>query len=153
MTVEAALAAHYNYALPPAPAPAANYLPFVISGNHLYVSGQISQDANGTIMQGTAGADLSAEAAAQAAERCALAILAQAKAALGDLARIKRIVKLTGFVNSTADFTDQPEVINGASNLLATVLGDAGKHSRVAVSVPSLPRGAAVEIDALIEIG
>ncbi len=152
MTVEANLAAHYNYSLPAPPAPAANYLPYVISGTYLYVSGQISQDANGVVLTGTVGADLGVDAAAKAAERCALAILAQAKTALGDLERIQRLIKLTGFVNSTADFTDQPEVINGASNLLATVLGAAGQHCRVAVSTPSLPRGAAVEIDALIEI-
>ena len=137
--------------LPDAPAPAANYVPYVISGTHLYISGQISQGAEGLIV-GKVGQDLDVPAAQAAAQTCALAILAQAKAALGDLSKIKRVVKLTGFVNSTPDFTDQPEVINGASDLFVAVLGEAGRHARAAVSAGALPRGVAVEIDAVIEI-
>ena len=150
MTIEQRLA-DLGYSLPAAPSPAANYVPFVISGNLLYVSGQISQNAQGLII-GKVGADLDVAAAAKAAETCALSILAQTKMALGDLGRIKRFVKLTGFVNSTPDFQDQPEVINGASNLIGEVFGDAGQHCRAAVSANALPRGVAVEIDAIIEI-
>lgn len=142
-----------GYELPEAPAPAANYLPFVVTGNNLYVSGQISQNENGPI-RGKLGADMGVEAGADAARRCALSLLAQAKAACGgDLSRVKRVVKLTGFVNSTADFTDQPKVINAASDLLVEVMGDAGRHARSAVSAASLPLGVAVEIEGIFEIG
>lgn len=145
--------ADLGYVLPDAPAPAANYVPYVLSGTLLSVSGQISQDENGLII-GKLGADLDAEAGAKAAAHCALALLAQVKAACGgDLGRLKRVVKLGGFVNSTPDFTDQPKVINGASDLMVAVLGDAGRHSRSAVSAGSLPFGVAVEIDGLFEIG
>ena len=137
--------------LPNAPAPAANYVPYVLSGSHLYISGQISQGPNGLIT-GKVGADVDVLAAQDAAKMCALAILAQAKAALGDLGKIKQVIKLTGFVNSTPDFTDQPEVINGASDLLVDILGDAGRHARAAVSAGALPRGVAVEIDAVLEV-
>jgi enamine deaminase RidA (YjgF/YER057c/UK114 family) len=138
--------------LPEAPAPAANYVPYVISGKTVYVSGQISQDDNGLIV-GKLGAGMSAEEGALAAERCALSLLAQAKAACGgDLSRLKRVVKLTGFVNSTADFTEQPKVINGASDLLVAILGDAGRHARSAVSAAALPLGVAVEIEGIFEI-
>lgn len=138
--------------LPDAPAPAANYVPFVQVGELLFVSGQISQGPEGLIT-GKLGADLDAAAGAQAAKHCALSLLAQARAACGgDLGRLKRVVKLTGFVNSSPDFTSQPEVINGASDLLVEVLGEAGRHSRSAVSAGSLPRGVAVEIEAIFEI-
>ena len=149
--IEARLA-ELGLELPSAPAPAANYVPWVISGNQIYVSGQISQSAGGLIT-GKLGADLSTEQGAQAARACALSLLAQAKAALGgDWSRLSRLVKLTGFVNCTADFTDQPKVINGASDLMVAVLGEAGRHARAAVGAPSLPMGVAVEIEAIFEI-
>lgn len=138
--------------LPAAPAPAANYVPFVVAGQFVHISGQISQDAQGLI-KGRLGADMDIEAGAAAARACAISILAQLKAAVdGDFSRVVRAVKLGGFVNSTADFTDQPKVINGASDLLVAVMGDAGRHARAAVSAPSLPLGVAVEIDAIFEI-
>lgn len=139
--------------LPDAPAPAANYVPYVISGGLIFVSGQVSIDDNGDLITGKLGAELDIAAGARAAERCALSLLAQAKAACGgDLERLKRVVKLTGFVNSTADFTDQPQVINGASDLLVDLLGDAGRHSRSAVSAAALPFNVAVEIEGIFEI-
>lgn len=147
----AARLAALGLTLPPAPAPAANYVPWVLSGATLWVSGQISQDANGLI-RGRLGADMDVAAGAAAARTCALALIAQAQAALGDLDRVARVVKLTGFVNSTADFTDQPEVINGASDLMVAVFGEAGRHARSAVSAVSLPRGVAVEIEAVFAI-
>ena len=138
--------------LPDAPAPAANYVPFVITGDLVFVSGQVSQDASGLIL-GKVGADMSVEDGANAAARCALALLAQVKAACGgDMSRLRRVIKLTGFVNSTADFTEQPKVINGCSDLLVAILGDAGRHSRSAVSAASLPLGVAVEIEGIFEI-
>lgn len=138
--------------LPDAPPPAANYIPWVQSGNILYVSGQISADENGLIT-GTLGHDMDIEAGKNAARASAIALFAQVKAACGgDLDRLRRVIKLSGFVNSSADFTDQPEIINGASDLFAEILGDAGRHSRVAVSAISLPRGVAVEIDGIFEI-
>ncbi|MBW6505365.1 MAG: RidA family protein [Rhodobacteraceae bacterium] len=138
--------------LPAAPAPAANYVPFVLSGNLLFVSGQISQGSDGLI-RGQLGETLSVAEGAQAARQCGLALLAQARAACGgDLDRIRRVVKLVGFVNSSADFTEQPEVVNGCSDLMVEVFGEAGRHARAAVSAPSLPRGVAVEIDAVFEI-
>jgi enamine deaminase RidA (YjgF/YER057c/UK114 family) len=138
--------------LPDAPVPAANYMPYVISGNNLYVSGQISQDANGPI-RGKLGDDTDVAAGAAAARTCALSLLAQARAACGgDLSRIRRVVKLTGFVNSTPDFTDQPKVVNGASDLFVEVMGDMGRHARSAVSAASLPLGVSVEIEAIFEI-
>lgn len=137
--------------LPDAPAPAANYVPFVRTGNQLFVSGQISVGPQGLI-KGRLGADMDATAGAAAARHCGLALMAQAKAALGDLDRVKRVVKLVGFVNSTPDFTDQPEVINGCSDLMVEVFGDAGRHARSAVSAASLPRGVAVEIEAVFEV-
>lgn len=144
--------AELGITLPDAPAPAANYVPTVRSGDMLYVSGQISQNEQGLI-KGRLGADLTVTEGAVAARRCGLAILAQARAALeGDLSRIVRVVKLTGFVNSTPDFTDQPEVVNGCSNLMVEVLGDAGRHARSAVSAVSLPRGVAVEVEAILEV-
>lgn len=149
--IETRLAA-LGITLPSAPMPAANYVPFVISGNLVFISGQISQDAAGLI-KGRLGADMDVAAGADAARACGIAILAQLKNACGgDLTRVVRAVKLGGFVNSTADFTDQPKVINGASDLMVAVLGDAGRHARAAVSCPSLPMGVAVEIDAVFEI-
>lgn len=144
--------AELGLTLPDAPAPAANYVPYAISGNQVYVSGQISQNAAGLI-QGKLGADLSTEQGAEAARTCALSLLAQARAAVGgDFSRLKRVVKLVGFVNSTAEFTDQPKVVNGASDLLVEILGDAGRHARSAVSAASLPLGVAVEIEGIFEI-
>lgn len=138
--------------LPDAPAPAANYVPFVISGSTVYVSGQISNAPDGLI-KGKLGDDMSVESGAAAAKTCAISLLAQVKKACGgDLSRLKRVVKLTGFVNSTADFTDQPKVINGASDFFVEVLGDAGRHARSAVSAASLPLGVAVEIEGIFEI-
>ena len=138
--------------LPDAPAPAANYVPFVQVGDIVYVSGQISADTNGFI-KGKLGDDMSTEEGAAAAKACAINLLAQVKAACGgDLDRLVRVVKLTGFVNSTADYTDQPKVVNGASDLLAEALGDAGKHSRSAVSAASLPLGVAVEIEGIFQV-
>ena len=139
--------------LPQAAAPAANYVPYVISGNLLYLSGQLPME-NGKIgVTGHLGADVDVAGGQRAAELCAINILAQAKAALGgDLGRIKRLIKLNGFVASTPDFVEQHLVINGASNLLANVLGDAGRHARAAVGMAALPLNAAVEIDAILEI-
>ena len=138
--------------LPDAPTPAANYVPFVRIGDLVFVSGQISQGPDGLI-KGRLGADMDVAAGAAAARRCAISLLAQARAACGgDLDRIVRVVKLTGFVTSTPDFTDQPKVINGCSDFLVEVLGDAGRHSRSAVGAPSLPLGVAVEIEGIFEI-
>ena len=138
--------------LPEAPAPAANYVPFVVSGNIVYISGQISQGADGLI-KGRLGETMDVAAGAAAARASAISILAQARAACGgDLDRVARVLKLTGFVNSTPDFTDQPKVINGASDFLVEVLGDAGRHARSAVSAASLPLGVAVEIEAIVEL-
>ena len=138
--------AELGITLPGAPAPAANYVPYVISGSMLDVSGQISTT------KGRLGDDLSVEQGADAARSCGLALLAQANAALGSLDRVKRVVRLGGFVNSTPQFTDQPEVVNGCSDLMVDVFGQKGQHARAAVSAPSLPRGVAVEIDAIFEI-
>jgi enamine deaminase RidA (YjgF/YER057c/UK114 family) len=144
--------AELGLTLPPAPPPAAAYVPYVLSGGVVYVSGQISQDANGLI-KGKLGEDLSTEQGAEAARACALSLLAQLRAACGgDFGRLRRVVKLTGFVNCTPDFTEQPKVINGASELLVEVLGETGWHARSAVGVASLPLGVAVEIEALFEI-
>ena len=144
--------AELGVTLPEAPAPAANYVPFVVTGNTVYVSGQISQSSTGLIT-GKLGADLSVADGADAATACAVSLLAQLKAACGgDLDRVVRVVKLVGFVNSTADFTDQPKVINGASDFMVEVLGDIGRHARSAVSAASLPFGVAVEIEGIFEI-
>lgn len=138
--------------LPDAPAPAANYVPFVQSGNMLYVSGQVSNGPDGLIL-GKLGADMTVEDGAAAARTCALSLLAQVRAACdGDLTKLKRVVKLVGFVNSTADFTDQPKVINGASDFMVALLGDAGRHARSAVSAAALPLGVAVEIEGIFEL-
>ena len=137
--------------LPGAPAPAANYVPFVRSGNQLFVSGQISNGPEGLI-KGRLGADMDVSEGALAARFCGLALIAQAKAALGDLDRIKRVVKLVGVVNSTPDFIDQPKVINGCSDLMVEVFGEAGRHARSAVSAASLPLGVAIEIEGIFEV-
>ena len=150
-TYEARLA-ELGVTLPDAPAPAANYVPFVQSGNMVYVSGQISMK-DGALITGKLGADLDVTEGAAAAKFCAIALLAQLKAACGgDLQRLRRVVKLTGFVNSTPDFTDQPKVVNGASDFLVEALGDAGRHARSAVSAAALPLNVAVEIEAIFEI-
>jgi len=144
--------AELGVTLPDAPAPAANYVPFVVVGSLVHVSGQISQ-ANGALIKGRLGDGMSIEEGAAAAKTCAVSLLAQVKKACeGDFSRLVRVVKLTGFVNSTNDFTDQPRVINGASDFLVAVLGDAGRHARSAVSAASLPLGVAVEIEGIFEI-
>lgn len=149
--IESRLAA-LGLALPDAPAPAANYVPYVRVGDTLFVSGQISMK-DGALITGKLGDDMSVEQGAAAAKTCALSLLAQVRAACdGDLGRLKRVVKLTGFVNSTSDFTGQATVINGASDTLVEILGDAGRHSRSAVSAAALPLGVAVEIEGIFEV-
>ena len=144
--------AELGVTLPNAPAPAANYVPFVTIGDMVYVSGQVSADENGFIT-GKVGADMTTEQGTAAAKRCAISLLAQLKAACGgDIDRLVRVVKLVGFVNSTADYTEQPKVINGASDFLVEALGDAGRHARSAVSAAALPLGVAVEIEAIFQI-
>ena len=144
--------AELGVTLPDAPAPAANYVPFVVSGNMVYISGQISANADGLIT-GKLGDTLTVDQGAAAAQACAIALLAQLKAACnGEIDRLVRVVKLGGFVNSTPDFTQQPQVINGASDFLVAALGDKGPHARAAVSAPSLPLGVAVEIDGVFQI-
>jgi enamine deaminase RidA (YjgF/YER057c/UK114 family) len=138
--------------LPNAPAPAANYVPFVQVGDIVYVSGQISNGPDGLIT-GKLGDTMTTEQGAEAAKSCAISLLAQVKAACaGDLDRLVRVIKLTGFVNSTADFTDQPKVINGASDFMVAALGDTGRHSRSAVSAAALPLGVAVEIEGIFQV-
>tara|TARA_Y100000590_G_C15512572_1_gene935978 strand:+ start:102 stop:563 length:462 start_codon:yes stop_codon:yes gene_type:complete len=139
--------------LPKAPDPVGSYLAAKIVGKLLYISGQISIDSEGNLIKGKLGKDLDAEKGYKAAERCALSIIAQAKKACGDdLSQIKSCVKLTGFVNSIDEFTDQPKVINGASDTISKVFGQTGMHTRAAVSVNSLPLGVSVEVDAIFEI-
>ena len=142
-----------GYELPGAAAPAANYVPYVVSGNHIFISGQIPFLNGKQMHQGRIGDDLSVEDGVEAAKACALNIFGQANAAVdGDWSKINRLVKLGGFVNCTADFTAHPQVINGASDLMVAVLGDAGKHARFAVGAPCLPLGVAVEIEAIFEL-
>lgn len=138
--------------LPPAPSPVANYVPYLIAGNLLFISGQISKTGDGTLISGRVGDTLSVEDAMAAAKTCALNVLAQAQAALGDLDRVTQVMRLTGFVNAGPDFTDHPNVINGASDLMVAVLGDKGRHTRAAVGVSGLPAGAAVEVDAIFSV-
>ena len=139
--------------LPEAKAPVGSYVATKIGGNLLYISGQISMNSKGELIKGKFGKDLTTEEAYKAAERCGLSIVAQVKKACdGDLSKIKSCVKLTGFVNSTEDFTEQPKVINGASDLIASIFGEAGMHTRAAVSVNSLPLGVSVEVDAIFEL-
>ena len=139
--------------LPEAKPPVGSYVATKIVGNLLYISGQISISKNGELIKGKVGKDLSVDDGYKAAERCGLSIISQAKVACnGDLSKIKSCVKLTGFVNSTDSFTDQPKVINGASDLIASVFGEAGMHTRAAVSTNSLPLGVSVEVDAIFEL-
>ena len=139
--------------LPEAKAPVGSYVATKISGKLLYVSGQISMSSNGELIKGKVGKDLNTEEAYKAAERCGLSIVAQVKKACeGDLYKVKSCIKLTGFVNSTEDFIDQPKVINGASDLIASIFGEAGMHTRAAVSTNSLPLGVSVEVDAIFEL-
>ena len=142
-----------NIILPEAKAPAGNYVATKISGKMLFISGQISINENGELIKGKVGKDLDTDAAYNAAKRCALSIITQVKKACnGDLSKVKSCIKLTGFVNSTDDFTDQPKVINGASDLIASIFGEAGMHTRAAVSTNSLPLGVSVEVDAIFEL-
>ena len=139
--------------LPKATDPVGSYVATKISGNLLYISGQISINSQGELIKGKVGKNLNTEEAYKAAERCGLSIVSQAKKACkGDLSRIKSCIKLTGYVNSTDDFIEQPKVINGASDLIASIFGDAGMHTRAAVSTNSLPLGVAVEVDAIFEL-
>ena len=139
--------------LPDAKPPVGNYVATKIVGNMLFVSGQISIDENGQLIKGKVGKDLDTDSGYNAAKRCALSIIAQVKKACdNDLSKVKSCIKLTGFVNSTDDFIDQPKVINGASDLIALVFGDSGMHTRAAVSTNSLPLGVSVEVDAIFEL-
>jgi len=138
--------------LPQPNPPVANYVPFVRAGAIVHISGQVSIDASGGV-RGIVGEDVDMETAKGAARTCGINLLAQMKAACdGDLDRVVRVVKLGGFVNCTGDFTDQPDVVNGASELMVAVFGEAGKHARAAVGVPALPRGCAVEVDAIVAL-
>ena len=139
--------------LPEAKAPVGNYVATKVTGKMLFVSGQISIDETGQLIKGKIGKDLDTEAGYNAAKRCALSIIAQVKKACdNDLSKVKSCIKLTGFVNSTDEFLDQPKVLNGASDLIASVFGDAGMHTRAAVSTNSLPLGVSVEVDAIFEL-
>ena len=142
-----------NIELPDAKAPVGSYVATKNVGKLLFVSGQISISDNGDLIKGKVGKDLNTDEGYQAAKRCGLSIVSQVKQACnGDLSKIKTCVKLTGFVNSTNDFTDQPKVINGASDLIASIFGDSGMHTRAAVSTNSLPLGVSVEVDAIFEL-
>ena len=142
-----------NITLPEAKSPVGNYVAAKISGKTLFISGQISIDESGQLIKGKIGKDLDTAAGYEAAKRCALSIISQVKKACdNDLSKIKSCVKLTGFVNSTEDFVEQPKVINGASDMIASVFGDIGMHTRAAVSTNSLPLGVSVEVDAIFEL-
>ena len=139
--------------LPEAKAPVGSYVATKITGNLLFISGQISMTDNGELIKGKLGKDLKTDDGYQAAKRCGLSIISQVKKACGgDLSKVKSCIKLTGFVNSTEDFTEQPKVINGASDIIAAIFGDAGMHTRAAVSTNSLPLGVSVEVDAIFEL-
>jgi enamine deaminase RidA (YjgF/YER057c/UK114 family) len=138
--------------LPSPPAPVAAYVPTVTSGSHLYVSGQIPLVDGKIAVTGRLGAEVDTAAGAEAARACAINVIAQLKAALGELDRVVRVVKVTGFVASAPGFGDQPEVINGASELFVDVFGEAGRHARSAVGVADLPRNVPVEVEAIVEI-
>ena len=139
--------------LPDAKAPVGSYVASKVSGNMLFISGQISISANGELIKGKLGQELKTDEGYEAAKRCGLSIVSQVKKACNDdLSKIKSCIKLTGFVNSTKDFIEQPKVINGASDLIASVFGDAGMHTRAAVSANSLPLGVSVEVDAIFEL-
>ena len=142
-----------NIILPKAADPVGSYLATKISGKLLFISGQISMNDKGELIKGKLGKELNTEAGYKAAKRCGLSIIAQAKKACSDdLNKIKACIKLTGFVNSTDNFIEQPKVINGASDLIASIFGDSGMHTRAAVSTNSLPLGVAVEVDAIFEL-
>lgn len=138
--------------LPQPAAPVASYQPAVLAGGFLYISGQISFAEDGSLITGKLGQDLDVDAGYAAARRCGVMLLAQMKAALGSLDRVEQVVKLGGFVNSTADFTDQPKVVNGTSDLMEEAFGEAGRHARSAVGVNTLPLGVAVEVDAIVKV-
>ena len=138
--------------LPEPAAPVAAYVPAVITDGFLHISGQLPFAADGSLIKGRLGNGIDVARGAEAAERCGLMLIAQMKAALGDLDRVGRIVKLGGFVACTADFTDQPKVVNGASELMVKIFGESGRHARSAVGVPSLPLGACVEVDAIVRL-
>ena len=143
----------HNLTLPSAADPVGSYVAAKIVGKLLYISGQISINSDGKLITGKLGKDLDTDAGYKAAERCGLSIVAQAKKACNeDLSKIKSCIKLTGFVNSTEDFIEQPKVINGASDLIASIFGEVGMHTRAAVSVNSLPLGVSVEVDAIFEL-
>jgi enamine deaminase RidA (YjgF/YER057c/UK114 family) len=142
----------FGISLPSPPAPVASYVPTAHSGHLLFVSGQITSTAEGLKYVGAVGKELSVEDGKAAARLCAINVVAQVKAACGDLDRVRRCVKLTVFVNAAPDFTQHPEVANGASDLLVEVFGDAGKHARAALGAGSLPRGVACEVEAIFEI-
>ncbi len=150
MSIEAKLA-ELGITLPEAAAPVASYVPVVVAGGLAHVSGQLPF-VNGKLVIGRLGEDVALDQGAAAARACGLMVLAQLKAALGSLDRVERIVKLGAFVNSAGDFTDQPKVANGVSDLMLEVFGDAGRHARAAVGVPALPLGAAVEVDAVVAV-
>ena len=142
-----------NIKLPEAKAPVGNYVATKITGKMLFISGQISIDESGQLIKGKIGKDLNTEAGYEAAKRCALSIIAQVKKACdNDLSKVKSCIKLTGFVNSTDSFTEQPKIINGASDLIASIFGEIGMHTRAAVSTNSLPLGVSVEVDAIFEL-
>lgn len=151
MTAEQALAS-LGITLPTPPAPAGSYVPVVVTGNLAFVAGQIPVEAGQVKFKGKVGRDVSIEAGQQAARMCTVNALAQLKTALGSLDRIKRVVKVTGFVNCEPSFADQPKVVNGASDLLVQVFGEKGKHARAAVGVSSLPMESAVEVEFIVEI-
>ena len=143
----------FNIKFPEAKSPVGNYVATKLVGNLLYVSGQVSINSNGELIKGKVGKDLNTDEAYKAAERCGLSIISQVKKACdGDLSKVKSCIKLTGFVNSTDDYTEQPKVINGASDLIVSIFGDAGMHTRAAVSTNSLPLGVSVEVDAIFEL-
>jgi enamine deaminase RidA (YjgF/YER057c/UK114 family) len=149
--IETRLAA-LGYTLPEAPPPAGNYVPFLISNGQLFISGQLSRGPNGVEVKGRLGGGLGIDEGKQAAELCCVNILTQAKAALGSLGRIGQTLRLTGYVNAVPEFKDHAQVLNGASDLMVAVLGDGGRHTRVAIGVGSIPLGYAVEIDAILAI-
>ncbi|WP_102784885.1 RidA family protein [Thalassospira sp. GB04J01] len=138
--------------LPAATAPVANYVPYVIAGNLVHISGQITMENGELKFVGKLGKDYQVEDGQKAARLCALNLVAQLKSAIGDLDKVTRVVKLNAFVNSDPAFTDQPKVVNGASDTMVEIFGDAGKHARSAVGVASLPLGVAVEIDGIFEV-
>lgn len=141
-----------GHALPETPPAIANYVPAVRSGNLVYLAGQIARGADGKYLAGKVGLDFTADQGADAAQRCAIQLLAALKAEIGDLGKVKRIVRVSGFVNCTADFSSHPKVINGASDLLVAVFGENGRHARSSVGVASLPAGAPVEIEMIAEV-